>query len=65
MIQYIGGKYHQAKWMSELAPRNFKRYGEVFGGAMWFYVKSSITNGVEECYYNDYDPYMYNLFLWF
>ena len=65
MIQYIGGKYHQAKWMSGLAPRKFKSYAECFGGAMWFYVKSNITNGCEVCYYNDFDPYMYNLFLCF
>ena len=51
--------------MAQFVPRRFKKYGEVFGGAMWFYIRTSIANNCESIYYNDFDPYMYNLFLCF
>lgn len=63
MIQYIGGKYQQSPWMYQLAPRKgYKYYGEVFGGAMWFYTRTAVADRCEKVYYNDFDPYMYNLF---
>lgn len=63
MVPYIGGKYQQSSWMATLLPKKFDRYGEVFGGAMWFYIKTNFR--VKEAYYNDFDPYMYNLFTCF
>ena len=63
MVPYIGGKYQQSSWMATLLPNKFDRYGEVFGGAMWFYIKTNFR--VKEAYYNDFDPYMYNLFTCF
>jgi DNA adenine methylase len=65
VIQYIGGKYQQSPWMYELAPKRFKKYGEVFGGAMWFYIRTDVAKGCKKIYYNDFDPYMCNLFLCF
>ena len=49
--------------MKTLVPRHFKRFGEVFGGAMWFYIRSNWK--LEEVYYNDLDALMYNLFTCF
>ena len=43
--------------MAQFVPRRFKKYGEVFGGAMWFYIRTSIANNCESIYYNDFDPY--------
>lgn len=51
--------------MAGLAPRRFKKYGEVFGGAMWFYIRTTIADNCDSVHYNDFDPYMYNLFLCF
>jgi len=63
MIPYVGGKYQQSSWMKMFVPENFTRYGEVFSGAMWFYIKSDWD--IKEVYYNDLDPLMYNLFTCF
>lgn len=57
------GKYQQSSWMKTFAPKNFDRYGEVFSGAMWFYIKTDWR--LKEVYYNDLDPLMYNLFTCF
>lgn len=65
MIPYVGGKYQQSNWMKKFIPKNFKRYGEVFSGAMWFYIKSNNWDSLKEVYYNDLDPLMYNLFTCF
>lgn len=37
----------------------WKRYAEVFGGAMWMYLKRDIK--ADEVIYNDYNMFMYNL----
>lgn len=37
-----------------------ERYAEVFGGAMWVYLKSDFI--VNEVFYNDVNPFMANLF---
>lgn len=63
MMNYIGGKYHQSRWMSEYLPQGFKEYAEVFGGAMWFYIKGEIAP--VKGYYNDIDPLMVNMFTCF
>lgn len=60
MISYIGGKYRQAKWIAGYYPPIMKKYVEVFGGAMWVYINSNLT--AEEVYYNDFNPFMANLF---
>lgn len=60
MISYIGGKYRQAKWIASYYPPIMKKYVEVFGGAMWVYINSDLT--AEEVYYNDFNPFMANLF---
>lgn len=46
--------------MAENKPEKFNRYAEVFGGAMWFYVRDKFLP--EVAYYNDIDPIMVNLF---
>ncbi len=60
MISYIGGKYRQAKWIANYYPPIIKRYVEVFGGAMWVYINSDLI--AEEVIYNDFNPFMANLF---
>jgi DNA adenine methylase len=60
MIPYIGGKYRQSKWMESFLPYKVEKYAEVFGGAMWFYIKSNVKPQIS--YYNDIDPLMVNLF---
>ena len=59
-MAYVGGKYIQAKWIYSFLPKRMKRYVEVFGGAMWVYVNSDIE--ADEVYYNDYNPFMANVF---
>ena len=60
MISYIGGKYRQAKWIAGFYPQYVEKYAEVFGGAMWVYINSNLN--ADEVYYNDYNPFMSNLF---
>lgn len=60
MIPYIGGKHGQSPWLIENAPSKIKQYGEVFGGAMWLYLRSNFIP--EVAYYNDIDLFMVNLF---
>jgi len=60
MISYIGGKYRQAKWIASYYPPIMKKYVEVFGGAMWVYINSNLS--AEKVYYNDFNPFMANLF---
>lgn len=63
MFPYIGGKYRQSKWISSYIPTNTKKYSEVFGGAMWVYIKGNIYP--EKAYYNDYNQQMANIFTCF
>lgn len=60
MISYVGGKYRQSKWISSFIPNNIDTYIEVFGGAMWTYIKSDIN--CKKAIYNDFNPFMANLF---
>jgi DNA adenine methylase len=60
MFSYIGGKNIIGDWISKFIPKyTFKRYSEVFGGAMWVFIKQNIT--AKEVYYNDFNPFLYNL----
>jgi DNA adenine methylase len=59
-FRYIGGKYVQAKWISgHIENIHWKRYTEVFGGAMWIYLRSDIA--ADEIYYNDFNPFLVNV----
>jgi len=60
MIAYVGGKYRQAKWICSFIPKNISTYTEIFGGAMWVYLNGNIN--CEKAVYNDYNPFMANLF---
>lgn len=60
MISYVGGKFRQAKWINSFIPKNIDTYIEVFGGAMWVYIKGDIN--ADKIIYNDYNPFMANLF---
>ena len=61
MFAYIGGKYNIGKWIFEQLPKDhhWDRYTEVFGGAMWVYIKRAIIS--KEYHYNDFNPFLYNL----
>jgi len=60
MFPYVGGKYRQSKWISSFFPKKIEKYAEVFGGAMWVYINSNIDP--IEVYYNDFNPFMANVF---
>ena len=62
MFPYIGGKNHHVKWIDPLLPERFTRYVEVFGGAGWMMVKSNKVGQSEERIYNDFNPYLANVF---
>ena len=51
-----------AQWISKLVPRDIETYVEVFGGAYWVYINSDIHERCEKIIYNDFNPYMVNLF---
>ena len=61
MLSYIGGKARMADWISGFVPE-CETYVEVFGGAYWVYVNSDIHERCEKAIYNDFNPYMTNLF---
>ena len=62
MFPYIGGKNHHVKWIDPLLPERFTRYVEVFGGAGWMMVKSTKVEQSTERVYNDFNPYLANVF---
>ena len=62
MISYIGGKARMANWISSYVPPHIETYIEVFGGAFWVYINSDIYKRVDKVIYNDFNPYMTNLF---
>lgn len=62
MISYIGGKARMADWISPHVPSDTETYVEVFGGAFWVYINSDIYKRVDKIIYNDFNPYMTNLF---
>ena len=51
-----------ADWISSYVPSDIETYVEVFGGAMWVYINSDIHERCEKIIYNDFNPYMTNLF---
>ena len=61
MLSYIGGKARMADWISSFVPA-CETYVEVFGGAYWVYVNSDIHTRCGKAVYNDFNPYMTNLF---
>ena len=61
MISYIGGKMRMADWISGFVPECVT-YVEVFGGAYWVYINSNIHERCDKPIYNDFSPYMTNLF---
>ena len=61
MLSYIGGKARMADWISSYVPE-CHTYVEVFGGAYWVYVNSDIHERCDIAIYNDFNPYMTNLF---
>ena len=50
-----------SNWISGFVPE-CETYVEVFGGAYWVYVNSDIHERCEKAIYNDFNPYMVNLF---
>jgi len=48
-------------WISSFVPE-CKTYVEVFGGAYWVYINSDIHERCQKVIYNDFNPYMTNLF---
>ena len=50
-----------ADWISGVVPE-CETYVEVFGGAFWVYINSDIHERCEKIIYNDFNPYMVNLF---
>lgn len=61
MFPYVGGKSKIGKWIFDQMPKDHKwnRYTEVFGGAFWVYLKRDIK--AKEYHYNDFNPFLYNL----
>lgn len=57
---YIGGKSRIGKWIFQQMPeKKWDLFAEVFGGAMWLYIKNPIS--AKNVIYNDYSPFLYNL----
>lgn len=57
---YMGGKSKIGKWIFEQMPeKRWNRYIEVFGGAFWVWLMNPIQT--KEVIYNDYNPFLYNL----
>ena len=50
-----------ADWISGFVPE-CDTYVEVFGGAYWVYINSDIHERCGKAIYNDFNPYMTNLF---
>lgn len=62
MYPYIGGKSNISKWIFKNIPQvKWDLYAEVFGGAMWLYLKRPIQ--AKKVIYNDYNPFLYNLWV--
>lgn len=61
ILSYIGGKARMADWISGFVPE-CDTYVEVFGGAYWVYINSDIHKRCGKAIYNDFNPYMTNLF---
>lgn len=57
---YIGGKSRIGAWIFENMPkRKWGTYVEVFGGAMWVYLKRPII--ADKVVYNDFNPFLFNV----
>lgn len=62
MFPYIGGKAHHIKHLDKLFPLTFTTFVDVFGGAGWVSVKSDVAQRAQTNVYNDYNPYLANIF---
>jgi len=62
MFPYIGGKAHHIKHLDKLFPFMFTTFVDVFGGAGWVSVKSQTAQRAMKNVYNDYNPYLANIF---
>ena len=51
-----------AEWINGFIPQDIKIYVEVFGGAYWVYMKGDIHERVDQAIYNDFNPYMTNVY---
>lgn len=57
---FIGGKSRIGAWIFENMPqKKWDTYAEVFGGAMWVYMKRPIV--ADNVIYNDFNPFLYNV----
>jgi len=61
----MGGKAHHIKHLDKLMPFMFDTFVDVFGGAGWVSVKSQSITKARTRIYNDYNPYLANIFSWF
>jgi DNA adenine methylase len=63
MFPYIGGKHKHIGWLDQLFPKiEYKTFVEVFGGAGWVSVKSRAITVANTRVYNDFNPYIANIF---
>ena len=65
MFPYIGGKAHHIKHLDRLFPIAMNCFVDVFGGAGWVSVKSDMATRAQTNVYNDYNPYIANIFKYF
>jgi DNA adenine methylase len=61
----MGGKAHHIKHLDKLFPITFTTFVDVFGGAGWVSVKSSIAQRAQLQVYNDLNPHLANIFTQF
>jgi DNA adenine methylase len=63
MFPYIGGKHKHVGWLDEIFPRDsYTKFVEVFGGAGWVTVKSKRITNADTRIYNDYNPWIANIY---
>lgn len=65
MFPYIGGKAHHIKHLDKLFPLTMSKFVDVFGGAGWVSVKSDQAQRAQQNVYNDFNPYLANIFKYF
>lgn len=62
MFPYMGGKCHHIKHLDAIFPQNVTTFVDVFGGAGWVSTKTRCVSDTATIVYNDYSPYMANIF---
>ena len=65
MFPYIGGKAHHIKHLDKLFPITMTKFVDVFGGAGWVSIKSDMAQQAQQNVYNDYNPFLSNIFMQF